>query len=74
MEAFHHLYRAKENANGAHDVTIHAFRSYAMLQRLPNAKVILYSNAGHGFLFQHARVVGTGLAESLISGRGQTTR
>jgi len=27
-------------ANGAHDVMIHAFASYAMSQRLPNAKVI----------------------------------
>src|SRR5262249_55357571 len=41
-------------ANGAHDVMIHAFASYAMSQRLPSAKVILYSDAGHGFLFQHA--------------------
>ena len=41
-------------ANGAHDVMVPAFASYAMSQRLPNAKVILYSDAGHGFLFQHA--------------------
>ncbi len=45
-------------ANGAHDVMIHAFASYAMSQRLPNAKVILYSDAGHGFLFQHAEEFG----------------
>ncbi len=31
-----------------------AFGSYAMSQRLQNAKVILYSDAGHAFLFQHA--------------------
>ena len=41
-------------ANGAHDLLIHAYASYAMSQRLPNAKVILYSDAGHAFLFQHA--------------------
>src|SRR5207245_2266323 len=43
-------------ANGAHDVMIdaRAFASYAMSQRLPHAKVILYSDAGHAFLFQHA--------------------
>ena len=41
-------------ANGAHDVMVHAFASYAMSQRLPNAKVILYSDAGHASLFQHA--------------------
>lgn len=40
-------------ANGVHDVMIHAFASYAMAQRLPNGKLILYSDAGHGFLFQH---------------------
>ncbi|MCZ9343102.1 alpha/beta hydrolase, partial [Streptomyces sp. TRM76130] len=40
-------------ANGAHDVMIHAYATYAMSQRLPDAKVVLYSDAGHGFLFQH---------------------
>lgn len=41
-------------ANGAHDRMIDAYASYAMAGRLPNAKVVLYSDAGHGFLFQHA--------------------
>jgi pimeloyl-ACP methyl ester carboxylesterase len=41
-------------ANGAQDVMIHAFASFAMAQRLPNAKAILYGDAGHAFLFQHA--------------------
>jgi pimeloyl-ACP methyl ester carboxylesterase len=45
-------------ANGSHDVMISAFASYAMSQRLPNAKVILYSDAGHAFLFQHAEGFG----------------
>jgi pimeloyl-ACP methyl ester carboxylesterase len=40
-------------ANGAHDVVIHAYATYAMSQRLPNGKIVLYSDAGHGFLFQH---------------------
>ena len=40
-------------ANGAHDVMVHAYASYAMSQRLPNGKVVLYSDAGHAFLFQH---------------------
>ena len=40
-------------ANGAHDVLIHAYASYAMSQRLPNGKIILYSDACHGFVFQH---------------------
>ncbi len=33
---------------------IDAFASYSMSQRLLDAKVILYSDAGHAFLFQHA--------------------
>ena len=41
-------------ANGAHDHMIDSFASYSMSQRLPDAKVILYSDAGHAFLFQHA--------------------
>ncbi len=40
-------------ANGAHDVMVNAYASYAMSQRLPNGKVVLYSDAGHAFLFQH---------------------
>ena len=39
--------------NGAHDVMINSYATYAMSQRLPDAKVVLYSDAGHGFLFQH---------------------
>jgi pimeloyl-ACP methyl ester carboxylesterase len=45
-------------ANGAHDVMVAAYASYAMSQRLPNAKVVLYSDAGHGFLFQHSEEFG----------------
>lgn len=40
-------------ANGAHDVMINSYASYAMSRQLPDAKVVLYSDAGHGFLFQH---------------------
>ncbi len=39
--------------NGAHDVMINSYATYAMSQQLPDAKVVLYSDAGHGFLFQH---------------------
>jgi len=43
-------------ANGARDVLIdtQAFTSYQASQRLPNAKIVLYSDASHAFLFQHA--------------------
>ncbi|WP_422741948.1 alpha/beta fold hydrolase [Mycobacterium sp. WMMD1722] len=40
-------------ANGAHDRMIDAYGSYAMAGRLPHGKVVFYSDAGHGFLFQH---------------------
>ncbi|MET3174341.1 alpha/beta hydrolase [Arthrobacter sp. UYCu721] len=40
-------------AGGAHDVMIDAYSSYAAVQELPNAKLVLYSDAGHAFLFQY---------------------
>jgi pimeloyl-ACP methyl ester carboxylesterase len=40
-------------ANGAHDVMIDARDSFAMSQRLEHGTTVLYSDAGHGFLFQH---------------------
>jgi pimeloyl-ACP methyl ester carboxylesterase len=40
-------------ANGMHDVMIHASASYAAVEHLPAAKLVLYSDAGHAFLFQH---------------------
>jgi pimeloyl-ACP methyl ester carboxylesterase len=52
-------------ANGAHDVMIHAYASYAMSQRLPNGKIVLYSDAGHGFLFQHCEDFGCEVLEFL---------
>lgn len=42
-------------ANGAHDVMIDAYASFAMTGALPDAKLVLYSDAGHGFLFQHVQ-------------------
>lgn len=35
---------------------IDAYSSYAAVQELPNAKLVLYSDAGHAFLFQHLEV------------------
>jgi pimeloyl-ACP methyl ester carboxylesterase len=40
-------------ANGMHDVMIHPHASYAAVEHLPSAKLVLYSDAGHAFLFQH---------------------
>lgn len=39
-------------ANGAHDVMIPAYRSYVLSQQAPDAKLILYPDSGHAFLFQ----------------------
>ena len=41
-------------ANGSHDVMIDAFASFAAVQALPDAKLVIYSDAGHACLFQHA--------------------
>ncbi|MFI7142954.1 alpha/beta fold hydrolase [Streptomyces massasporeus] len=41
-------------AHGVQDVVLHPYASYAMSQRINGARTILYSDAGHGFLFQHA--------------------
>jgi pimeloyl-ACP methyl ester carboxylesterase len=43
---------------GARDHMMHPFGAYSMAQRLPHAKVIFYSDSGHGFLFQHAEDFG----------------
>lgn len=45
-------------ANGAHDVMISAYNSYAMAQKLPNAQLVLYPDSGHGFLFQYPETFG----------------
>lgn len=39
-------------ANGARDVMIPAYRSYVLSQQAPDAKLVLYPDAGHAFLFQ----------------------
>jgi pimeloyl-ACP methyl ester carboxylesterase len=40
-------------ANGLHDVMIPALASYKAVEQVPNSTLVLYSDAGHGFLFQH---------------------
>jgi pimeloyl-ACP methyl ester carboxylesterase len=40
-------------ANGATDVMVPSYGSYAISQEAPNAKLVLYPDSGHGFLFQH---------------------
>ncbi|MFJ2645233.1 alpha/beta fold hydrolase [Streptomyces sp. NPDC087420] len=41
-------------ANGVHDVMIPALASYVAVEHLGSAVLVIYSDAGHGFLFQHA--------------------
>ncbi|WP_257459628.1 alpha/beta fold hydrolase [Archangium lipolyticum] len=40
-------------ANGVSDVMLPAYRSYVISQEAPNAKLILYPDSGHAFLFQY---------------------
>lgn len=39
--------------NGIHDVMIPAVASYKAVELVPDSKLVLYSDAGHAFLFQH---------------------
>jgi pimeloyl-ACP methyl ester carboxylesterase len=41
-------------ANGIADVMVPAEHSFAIAQKAPRAKLILYPDAGHAFLFQYA--------------------
>ncbi len=42
-------------ANGVHDVMVSAYGSYVLADRIPDAELVLYRDAGHGFLFQYPR-------------------
>lgn len=52
-------------ANGVHDVMVHAYNSYAMTQKLPNGQLVVYPDAGHGFLFQVPEAFGRLVVEFL---------
>lgn len=39
-------------ANGARDIIYPAYRSYDLSQRAPDAKLVIYPDCGHAFLFQ----------------------
>lgn len=40
-------------ANGVEDVMIPTFQSFALAQALPNARLVIYPDSGHAFMFQH---------------------
>jgi len=42
-------------ANGDHDVMVASEHSADMARRLPNAKLVIYPNSGHGGIFQYHR-------------------
>ncbi len=52
-------------AAGAHDRLMDAYHSYAMVRRLASANLLLYGDAGHAFLFQHADAFGRLVCEFL---------
>lgn len=39
--------------NGNNDIMVPTINSYILFQNIPNSKLILYPNSGHGFLFQY---------------------
>lgn len=41
--------------NGNDDLIVDSINSYIMLQHIPNAKLVMWSNSGHGGLFQNSQ-------------------
>jgi pimeloyl-ACP methyl ester carboxylesterase len=52
-------------AAGAQDRLMDAYNSYAMVRQLPNANLLIYGDAGHAFLFQHAEAFGRAVLDFL---------
>ena len=46
-------------ANGDNDVLIPTSRSWELYHQIPNAQLILYPRAGHGFIWQYAQLYAT---------------
>jgi len=46
-------------ANGSDDIMVPTVNSYLLAGHLPNAGLIIYPDAGHGFLFQYPREFAT---------------
>ncbi len=52
-------------ANGNEDVMIPTYQSYALAQAIPNARLVIYPDSGHAFLFQYPRAFGDELLRFL---------
>lgn len=52
-------------ANGDNDLVFPTINSYVLKQKLSNARLYLYPNAGHGFLFQYAEEFGARVVDFL---------
>jgi pimeloyl-ACP methyl ester carboxylesterase len=53
------------HATGVRDVMIPALASFVAVQNLPSATLVAYGDAGHAFLFQHAKDFATHVANFL---------
>jgi len=42
-------------ANGKNDIMMFTINSYTLFEHLPNARLLLYPDSGHGFLFQNTQ-------------------
>lgn len=40
--------------NGSHDIMVPAVNSYTLFQNLPNSKLSLYTDSGHGSMYQYS--------------------
>ena len=45
-------------ANGDNDLCLGLIRSLDLLNRIPNAQLVIYPNSGHGFLWQYGSLFG----------------
>jgi pimeloyl-ACP methyl ester carboxylesterase len=52
-------------ANGIDDRMIPTVQSFALAQALPNARLILYPDSGHAFMFQHIQAFSTDVLDFL---------
>ena len=60
-------------ANGDHDLMVASSHSADMARRLPNARLTIYRDSGHGGVFQHhEEFVPAALA--FLNGSGETSR